>query len=217
MGGLVSGWACYHGWATGPWFFEGLLQDLGGPAWRFDRGYFGTPSPDRPPRGDWKVITHSMGLWQVPPDWWAEAKELVVLGGFARFLPPQPSPTLRGYKRLVQGLERDLEGTLAQFYGLCFGPTGPVPKVPLGAKLEVLRTDLKRLGEVELDLEPLAQVPRILLLQGQEDQVVDPFLSKAFGLALPQADKVEVEAVGHGLGFSPWAPVTRAIGGWTSL
>ena len=213
----MSGWACYHGWATGPWFFGALLRELGGPSWAFDRGYFGAPSPDRPPQGDWRVITHSMGLWQVPSDWWPEVKELVILSGFARFLPPQPSPAHRGYRRLVQGLEKDLNGTLAQFYGLCFGPEGPVPPVPEGGKFGALGTDLKRLAEAELDLRPVAQVPRILLVQGLEDQVVDPLQSKALSQALPQATKVEVKAAGHGLGYSPCAPVTRAIGGWTSL
>jgi len=193
----MTSWAFYHGWAMDPGCFAPLAEALGGNSWFFDRGYTNAPSLNAPKGGKWNIITHSMGLWQVPKPFLESCDLLVVLGGFESFVPTEPRAkrlVSRSLKGLDQGLLSDPITTLRQFYQLCDVPLSLTPKWDQ-LDVALLQEDLSRLSQETW--EPPTTGPKTLLIQGETDQVALP--SQGLHLAEKLGSPVKgLPQTGHG-------------------
>jgi|GEM_PF-279529 len=184
----------YHGWGFTPdcWqAWQARFLSLGVCQWQsYDRGY-GVDSPAkrlREPqipqflRADSHkvVLTHSYGLHWWALDWQASAlfaqpDLLVIFGGFQHFHPSEPKAKRRSQRVLRQmltQLEQAPLTVLRQFYQNCDYPE-PLAGSPMQSLDHTrLLNDLQALDQAQLDLRPLSQIPRIVIFQGLQDQIV---------------------------------------------
>lgn len=218
---MADRWMFFHGWALGPWYFKGFLEQLPeaerAQSWAFDRGYFGAPSGAPPAVEGAVVVAHSFGLHWVPPEALRRARALVVLAGFLRFHPQEERArkvSQRGLRNLKTGLEQDLPGALESFYRLCCAP-GPCGFFrPAAGHRARLAADLEALDQAELDPARLAHAPRTLLVHGAEDQVVAPQAADELACRLSGAEVRVLPAQGHALGFGNPADLHEVVRSW---
>jgi pimeloyl-[acyl-carrier protein] methyl ester esterase len=229
-----------HGWAGDGLGWELLRRELCSPGWRWDsgeRGYGGRP-PERPewaPSGRRLLIGHSMGPHLLPPSLLAQAEAVVLLAGFARFVPPgregrRLQTALDGMAaRLAEGPDENEAAQRAQKLLQDFLvkaaapdppdllPSGPAsqPVGPEGRRL--LRDDLARLAASD-DLPPgfPTDVP-VLIVEAGADRIVVPEARALLRQRLPAAEVLTFENAGHCLLQAPLASelrtwITRTLG-----
>ncbi|MCC7263888.1 MAG: alpha/beta hydrolase [Candidatus Latescibacteria bacterium] len=204
---LQHGWA----WDAGGWAALEATAPAGVVTRVADRGYFGTPSS--PGDGAPVLVAHSFGLHLLEPRWVAGARLVVVLGGFAAFHPEGAAGrrSRRVVGRMRQGLEGEPVALLADFRARCFAPeAGEYPLRP-EADLPLLAADLERLDTQTPDLAALAAVPRVLLLHGEQDQIVPVERAQDLQRRLPNSHLERVAGAGHAL------PLTRAAACWAAI
>ncbi|MSR83043.1 MAG: alpha/beta hydrolase [Candidatus Latescibacteria bacterium] len=176
-----------------------------------DRGYFGAPSS---PVGQPQVlVAHSFGLHLLEPRWLATAELVVVFGGFQAFHPEGEAG--RRSRRLVgrmhQRLDRESDALLADFRARCFSPETGQYSPPGEVEQQVLAMDLECLDTQALDLRPLIAVPRVLLLHGDQDQIVPVAQARQLHQCLPNSRLEIIPGAGHAL------PLTRAPACWAQI
>lgn len=204
---LQHGW----GWDAAGWAAFAAAAPPGMVTCSADRGYFGAPChPEVQPQ---LVVAHSLGLHLLEPRWLVQTRLLVVLAGFAAFHPEGEAGrrSQRVVGRMRQGLERDLPGLLAAFRAQCFAPeTGHYP-LEAAADAALLAADLERLDTQPLDLAGLWAVPRVLIVHGEQDQIVPVERGRDLERRLPQSRLVPMAGAGHAL------PLTRAAACWVAI
>ncbi len=193
MGRLLAVMA-YHGWGFTAQCWQGWQSQflaLGQCQWySYDRGYWGNAlsatSGERPtlsfstPDRHRILLTHSYGLhWGLADGqasgWLTDIDLLVIFGGFQSFHPSEPKAQRRSQlvlRQMLKQLELDPLTVLRQFYQNCDYPE-PLPdtRMPTLNPALLLR-DLQALDQAQLAVALLAQIPRIVIFQGLQDQIV---------------------------------------------
>ncbi len=187
---LKADWTFIHGWGLGGFFFH-PLQALLPQAKLWERGYFG-PATRRPiPPRSW-VMAHSLGLHWLGPEDANNLEGLVILAGFADFLPGRAQVKAMGRK-----LRQDPQALLRDFYRQLFAPA-PCPLTPPRVTDQaLLAQDLESLLSLSLPLESLAPIPRVYILQGEADHISPLSQAKALATILPQAKLKVFSQGGH--------------------
>jgi pimeloyl-ACP methyl ester carboxylesterase len=179
-----------------------------------DRGYFGAPSA---PVGQPQVlVAHSFGLHLLEERWLERAQIVVVLGGFYAFHPEEEGANRRSRRlvgRMRQRLDCDPRALLADFRAQCCAPEAG--EYPLSGEADqlLLAADLERLDTQALDLAVLGAVPQVLLLHGEQDQIVPVERAQALHRQLPKSHLECLAGAGHALPFTRpaacWAQIQR--------
>jgi pimeloyl-[acyl-carrier protein] methyl ester esterase len=205
----MHGWAGDHrGWQ--PW--NDLASTRG---WRFssgERGYgrqlLHTPTwePDASQR---VVLAHSLGPHLLPAALLERATTVVLLASFGQFLPPG-----RAGRRLSKALEAmasklesgQMEPMLREFFQQVAAPhpVGHLPPGPLndGIPAEGCQRLLADLALLEATggLPPgFPSEARVLVVEADDDQIVDPASRTLLRAALPQATVWQRQGAGHAL------------------
>ncbi|MBM3279109.1 MAG: alpha/beta fold hydrolase [Candidatus Handelsmanbacteria bacterium] len=202
-----------HGWGFGPCCWAGWRAALPpeGVLRVADRGYFGTPcSPEGQPQ---VIVAHSFGLYLLEPRWLEGAQLVVGLGSFGTFHPEGEAGrrSRRVVGRMRRRLEEEPESLLAGFWSQCFAPEGGGQDLPGPPEKPLLAADLARLDREALDLELLRGAPRVLLLHGEEDQVVPVEQAQALQRQLSNSRLEVLPGAGHAL------PLTRPAACWAAI
>lgn len=205
---LQHGW----GWDAGCWEAWRASAPPGVRLLVADRGYFGAPSS---PVGQPQVlVAHSFGLHLLEPRWLEGAELVVVLGGFQAFHPEEEGAGRRSRRlvgRMCQRLVREPVALLAEFHARCFSPEAGQYVLPGGLAPQLLAADLERLDKGVLDRRPLSAVPRVLLLHGDQDQIVSMAQARQLHQCLPKSRLEIIPGAGHAL------PLTRAPECWAQI
>ena len=207
----MRSWAFYHGWAMGPWFFEPLAQALGGQHWFFDRGYTNHPTAEQPPGSGWTIVTHSMGLWQVPSTVLDTAEALVILGGFQTFVPQEKQGLALVRRNLTQMQRRLLTHpieVIGQFLELCRSEGHPAIPQAEAYNLPLLAQDLEQLATGTWTY--CDKIAKTVLIQGEQDKVVFPSQAQALAQQL-NTKLLWVSETGHDCHYSQPAQLASMI------
>ncbi len=221
----------YHGWGFDRQFWQpwqARLAKHGIPFYGFDRGYFG--SPVRPsftdPYSRKIIFAHSYGLHLCPPQQLRIADLIVVFASFVNFHPVDRRAKRRSQRVLQQMIEQfqlqpkvvlqafwqncGLQSYGVQNCGLEQAAIAP-DSVNVLCNLPLLLNDLQDLDHSTLCIEFLARRPKILVLQGQQDQIVAP--ERASELAQALFNNAEC----HWLEGPHSLPVSQFEDCWTRL
>ena len=215
-----------HGWAGDGSGWEPLRRDLAGPSWRWDsgeRGYGGAPPrvPAWAPEARRLLITHSMGPHLLPPALVAQAEAVVLLAGFARFVPPgrdgrRLSTALAGMAaQLADGPDETTAALRAQDLLQTFLaeaaapdpvellPPGPASQPVAAAARRRLRDDLERLAQIRDLPEGFPAAVPVLIVEAGEDRIVAPAARALLRQRLPDAEVIDLAGAGHALLQAP--------------
>lgn len=215
-----------HGWSGTAAGWEPWRSEAQARGWRWqsgERGYSDAPPflPAWEPKGLRVLITHSMGAHLLPPSLLAEAERVVLLAGFARFVPPgregrQLRTALSGMaEALREGPDPDetarraqalLQAFLAQAAApdpVSLLPPGPADQ-PVGPEARRrLRHDLALL-EASTDLpEGFPDRVPVLLVEAGDDRIVAPPVRELLRQRLPEAERILLPGAGHAFLTSP--------------
>ncbi|WP_448560695.1 hypothetical protein [Trichothermofontia sp.] len=176
----------YHGWGFGSpcWqAWQTRFLSWGQCQWHgYDRGYWGErQAPQFLATDSHKVVlTHSYGLHWWMSDWQGSGlltniDLLVIFGGFQRFHPSEPKAKRRSQRvlrQMISQLEQAPLTVLRQFYQNCDYPEAIEYIRMETLDYALLRSDLHALDQAQLDVTLLKQIPRIVIFQGLQDQIV---------------------------------------------
>jgi len=206
----MHGWGGDHrSWA--PWGAAAVER-----GWRLscgERGY-GRQTPHQPTWGEAEqrvVLVHSLGLHLLPQELLAQATAVALLASFGRFVPPGPPG--RRLQKALQGMAAKLEAgggepeaMLRQFLAEAAAPAPPewLPQGPLEDGLSAeglhrLHADLALLGHTNGLPWGFPSTARVLIVEAAEDRIVTPESRGLLRAALPQAEVLRLEGVGHSL------------------
>ena len=206
----MHGWGGDHrSWA--PW--DAAAAERG---WRLscgERGY-GRLTPRLPSwggAGERVVLVHSLGLHLLPAELLEQATALVLLASFGRFVP-QGRPgrrlqqALQGMAAQLEAGDAEAEAMLRQFLTEAAAPAPPewLPHGPLEDGLSAegrqrLHDDLALLGRTDGLPDGFPGSARVLIVEAAEDRIVAPESRALLRSALPQAEVLTLEGVGHSL------------------
>jgi pimeloyl-[acyl-carrier protein] methyl ester esterase len=209
--GESRGWAevlAYHGWGYSSADWQGWQNWLGQRQWllkAFDRGYFGSSVQLQfNASATAKLIfVHSYGLHLCPVEILMQADLLVIFSSFRQFHPEQTSLKKRSQQILQQMIiqfERQPDTVLQNFKAKCSQPINDSEPTPDLMDASLLCQDLHQLNICALDLLPLQQIPKIVVLHGAQDRIVPVAVGKALADELA-ASYFEIESAGHALPF----------------
>jgi pimeloyl-[acyl-carrier protein] methyl ester esterase len=212
----------YHGWGFDstcwqPW--EALLAQRGEELLMSDRGYFNAPmTPPIKPQAI--VFAHSYGLHLCPIEQIQSAEVLVLFGSFLSFHPLSESQGRRSRLVLAQMIRQfqiNPHVVLETFRTNCYSPVQwDSSNVSQSLNTDLLLEDLKGLDCCLLDISILKKIPKILILQGVQDQIVPVEKGRELAAALDNSQYLEVEQAGHGLPFthldSCWSWIDSRLG-----
>ena len=199
----------YHGWGYSSAAWQGWRNWLRQQQYQlkaFDRGYFGAPvQPQFSNSTTAKLIfTHSYGLHFCPASALREANLLVIFSSFRQFHPEHASLKKRSQQILQQMIiqfERQPNTVLQNFRAKCSQPIDNSEPAPNLINASLLYQDLHQLDSCSLDLLPLQQIPKIVVLHGAQDRIVSAATGKALANELA-ASYFEIESAGHALPFT---------------
>jgi pimeloyl-ACP methyl ester carboxylesterase len=165
-----------HGWGFDNQIWNNWLPhiDKNISTYIFDRGYFKNKKQDFSFNISSRskiVITHSFGLHYLTKQHFNQIHLLVLISGFRHFHAHAQNEQL-SKKQIVlmkHKLVVDPTEVLKNFYSRC-GIDNRI--VPMLINCELLYEDLLALDMHQTDLDDLKSVPRILLLQGNQDHIV---------------------------------------------
>ncbi len=178
-----------------------------------ERGY-GRQTPGPPAWGGARqrvVLVHSLGLHLLAPELLGQATAVALLASFGRFVPPGPpgrrlQKALRGMAARLEAGGAEAEAMLRQFLAEAAAPAQPelLPHGPLEEGLSTdglrrLHDDLALLGRTEGLPAGFPPAARLLIVEGGEDRIVAPESRALLRAALPQAQLLRLEGVGHSL------------------
>jgi len=182
-----------------------------------ERGYFAGRAVAAPParQGILVTVAHSLGLHLLAEDTLVATDLLVVVGGFVHFHGNQPQEgrfSRRHVQRMLTQLTKDPVGLVAKFQIECQYDSS----LREGQRLnrDLLADDLRLLDKHHLTLAPLRQIPKILVIHGEDDRIVPrgrgEYLARALG-----AEFYAIEGAGHGLIFTHadicWHHIDRCL------
>jgi pimeloyl-[acyl-carrier protein] methyl ester esterase len=217
-----------HGWAGDGRSWAPFAAAAAARGWPFtaaDRGYGShqAQEPEWRPEGLRVLLTHSMGPLLLPPAVLAAAEAVVLLAGFARFVPGGAAGRRLG--TALAGMAASLDGPAAEATTMLRSflaeacapqPLSALPSTileqPLAAEGRLrLQSDLRRL-ETCTDLPPdfPRQVP-CLLVEASQDRIVVPEARTSLRQSLPAADRLCFAASGHAL---LGTPVVAMVNAW---
>lgn len=206
----MHGWAgdarCWEPWRT-------ATKSLGWHWQTGERGY-GRLSPQEP---RWSpetvrrvVIGHSLGPHLVPPVVLDAADAVVLLAGFAAFVPPGRAG--RRTRAALAGMAASLDDEkrartmLENFMRNVADPQSPelLPPGPVDGPLDEtnrarLHEDLDLLGRCAGLPDGFPRAARMLIVEAEADRIVEPEARALLRAALPQADVITLPGVGHAL------------------
>ena len=199
---FMHGWACdssiWHKWLN--------FVDKAIPCQIFDRGYFDNDKQNiYLEKTDAKniVITHSLGIHFLAPEFFEAIDLLVLISGF-RYFHEESLHGKTSAKRtnlMKQRLLKDPIGLLQDFYIKCGLNSLNYPH-PSHINNQLLYDDLLFLDNHEIELERLQQIPTILLLHGDNDQIVSSEHSQLMHKLLPNSQLFIHEDAEHALPIS---------------
>ncbi len=186
-----------------------------------DRGYFGEAKDAKPFDSSAAVkivVVHSLGLHLIEEEILRSADLLVLASSFKQFHNGSITEQRRSRKAIQMMLRRiedePLE-VLNDFYTNCYHPllTSHMLLMRNSGTInpDLLIDDLQLLDTNTFDLETISHVPKILLVHGSADEIVDPTHSHQMQEELPNASLVVFDGAGHSLPLTHVAPV------WISL
>ena len=207
-----------HGWASDARCWEAWMNTTQPLGWRWqtgERGYgaFAPRVPtwsDAPAKLRRVVIGHSLGPHLLAPQVLQRADAVVLLASFAAFIPPGRQG--RRTKMALAGMTATLAGEgptrimLKQFMGKVAHPQSVdlLPPGPVDGPLD--EANRMRLREDLALLERCADLPegfprgaRVLIVEPEADQVVEPVARAMLRAALPEADVIALPGIGHAL------------------
>lgn len=203
----------YHGWGCDARVWDPVVAALpkSVKVTRWERGYFG-PSMEVDERefSEPVLVTHSMGLLQVPSTVLASASGLVVLDGFVRFVPEGHEI---GVRKALRAMHRQAS-TDPCLLVRNFREAAGMPDYAVDVSdvhVELLVNDLDRLSEDSADVESLAQVPRLEFIQSRDDRIVHPAAAKELQALFPSARHHFSDRGGHAAPFTQTETVVRRI------
>ena len=177
-----------HGWAGDASIWKAWQRGFEAQGWRWqsaERGYSGQPCllPIWSGQAEQRlVICHSLGLHLLTPSTLAAAQAIVILGGFAAFVPPGAPG--RPQAKALRGMADRLgtsgeESMLRKFLDRCASPlpATALPPHPVVSKLDAsgrqrLRNDLSLLRNCADLPEGWPKLARTLVIQGEQDAIV---------------------------------------------
>ena len=218
---LQHGWAfdktCWRGWM--PHLKEN--QDCEISIQTPDRGYFGEATPVTPfqNRDSLKVVVaHSLGMHLLPVEILQSADLLVLASTFSKFhggSALEQKRSERTISLMLKRLQEEPMEVLNGFYSNCYHPLLTSQMLLMrnvqSMNLELLDSDLQLLDKSDFDLTELSKVPKILLVHGSEDGIVNSSHSHNISETLTNSSLVIFEGAGHSLPLTHVAPV------WISL
>lgn len=153
------------------------------------------------------AIAHSLGVHLLPPTVIDRLDLLVCFSTFDQFHSLDPRRTQAVIRRMLARLEQDPAGLLRDFLLNCYRPkpAGMVVATAIDQgtlSLPALRSDLGLLNQSQLSIASLSRVPRILLIHGTADSVVDYRHSQTLHKLLPNSTLILFEGEGHALPFT---------------
>lgn len=215
---LQHGWAfdktCWRGWM--PHLRENQECDI--TIQTPDRGYFGEATKVEPfqHKDSVKVVVaHSLGLHLLPTEILKSCDLLVLASSFSKFHGGSPLDVKRS-ERTISLMQKRLQETpmdvLDEFYSNCYHPLLTSQMLLMRntqkeVNLDLLENDLQLLDENVFDLEIISKIPKILLVHGSEDGIVNTSHSHALSESLPTSSLVVFEGAGHSLPLTHVAPV----------
>lgn len=199
----------YHGWGYSSDAWQGWrswLQQQRCQLNAFDRGYFGWPMQPafRASTKAKLIFVHSYGLHFCPAEAIKQADLLVIFSSFRQFHPAQASRKKRSQQSLQQMMiqfEHQPHTVLQNFRLKCAQPARWSEPLLDSINAGLLAQDLNQLHTCWLNLLPLQQVPRIVVLHGTQDRIVPAATGKALAASL-DALYFEIAATGHALPFA---------------
>ena len=212
--GDAQGWEPFHSaWSARGWTWQCGERGYGGQAPR--------PVAWQSGQGLKLVIAHSLGPHLLPASVLAQADAVVLLASFGAFLPEGASG--RRLRSAVAAMASQLAGPEASAMLQTFMERAAAPQpsslLPPGiAAAPIAASGRQRLAE-DLDLlAATAGLPpgfplqaRVLIVEGGEDQIVNPQARHQLRNLLPAADNLVLAGVGHCL-LSP--ALVPTVCGW---
>ena len=178
-----------------------------------DRGYFGRVSPALPDRLQ-IVMTHSLGLHMIAPEYLQATELVVVLGGFRHFHDERANLARRSRRTVQQMLARlqsEPEALLEDFYTRCGAAN--FDQMHGAPDLDLLRGDLQLLQDGALPIEYLTGAAQVLILHGGADRIVAVARASELHRLLPGSELVVLPEAEHALplthGRECWREVER--------
>jgi len=216
-----------HGWAGDAQGWEPFQSAWSARGWAWqcgERGYGGqAPRPVlwQSNHGMKLVIAHSLGPHLLPAAVLAQADAVVLLASFGAFVPGGASG--RRLRSAMAAMAKQLTGAEASTMLQTFmeraaapQPTSLLPPGITSAPLDA--SGRKRLGKDLTLLAATTGLPpgfpvqaRVLIVEGDEDQIVNPQARQQLRSLLPAADTLVLAGVGHCL-ISP--ALVPTVCGW---
>ena len=212
--GDAQGWEPFHSaWSARSWTWQCGERGYGGQAPR--------PVAWQSGQGLKLVIAHSLGPHLLPAAVLAQADAVVLLASFGAFVPEGASG--RRLRSAVAAMAEQLTGAGASTMLQTFmeraaapQPTSLLPPGITSAPLDA--SGRKRLGQDLTLLAATTGLPpgfplqaRVLIVEGGEDQIVNPQARQQLRSLLPAADTLVLAGVGHCL-LSP--ALVPTVCGW---
>lgn len=170
----------YHGWGFDASCWHDWQIQFEQAGWRFqafDRGYWRqSVSPTFNPNAEIKLLmVHSYGLHLCPVEQFQRANRIVIFCSFAQFHPTSEPLKRRSQKILQQMIDQfmiDPQRVLYNFQTKCYHPCTRQGTLSANFDSDLLLHDLNDLQTATMDLALLRTIPQILVLQGNQDQIV---------------------------------------------
>jgi len=216
-----------HGWAGDAQGWEPFQSAWSARGWAWqcgERGYGGqAPRPVlwQSNHGMKLVIAHSLGPHLLPAAVLAQADAVVLLASFGAFVPGGASG--RRLRSAMAAMAKQLTGAEASTMLQTFMERAAAPQstnlLPPGITSAPLdASGRKRLGKDLTLLAATTGLPpgfpmqaRVLIVEGDEDQIVNPQARQQLRSLLPAADTLVLAGVGHCL-ISP--ALVPTVCGW---
>jgi len=195
-------WYFQHGWGFDQSFFYPFVKQCRiHSACFLDRGYFYPVSWVSPSKNvEVLLAAHSLGLHFLPDVFLERAKGLVIFAGFISF--PRDKKNRLLVRRMHRKLQNDPKQVLSQFYNNCSSNLHYLYPRKLIHNLDILKEDLKYLGQHRLETKKFLNIQNILIIHGSEDKIVCKREGKLLCRELPQAIYKEIEGANHDI---PWS------------
>jgi pimeloyl-[acyl-carrier protein] methyl ester esterase len=208
-----------HGWAGDARCWEPWRQATRELGWCWqagERGYGGRTPREPGWSGETTgaalrlVIGHSLGPHLLPPGVLGRAQAVVLLASFGAFVPPgregrRARAALAGMAACL-GDEGAARAMLKDFLQRAAKPQAPelLPPGPLDGPLDEmsrarLLEDLERLGSCGRLPGGFPAEARVLIVEAEEDQIVEPATRMLLREALPEAEVITLPGAGHAL------------------
>lgn len=204
----MHGWCGDHrNWA--PFAAQALSR---GWSWQSpDRGYGPCQvlAPAWPGEGRRVLVAHSLGPHLLPAELLEQADAVVLLASFGRFVPHGPGG--RRLRAALAGMARELQGARPEAMLQTFLEEAAAPQDISQLPSTILEAPLTTAGRQRLQqdlasLEATTGLPAgfpshgpSLLVEAELDRIVLPEARQQLGLALPEADRIELAGCGHAL------------------